>query len=129
MAILKKISDVSYDQNKSENIFSFAKINRLVIHLTDRIRVISIEMIEFVQAEGNYSSIHLIDGSKILTSKTLKSITESLNDDFVRIHKSYMINLNYVSQYNIKDAQIIMDSSKITQVSRANRAMVKQLFR
>ena len=111
-----------------ENQYSFSVHEKLVIHLTDMIKVIPIKTIEFIQAASNYSIIHLTEGKNIMVSKTLKSITESLNTDFIRTHKSYVVNLNYVSEYNIRNGTIQMESKKEALVSRSNKAMMRSIF-
>ena len=42
-----------------------------------------------------------LDGKKITISKTLKYVEELLPTNiFQRIHKSYLVNLNYISRFN-----------------------------
>lgn len=55
-------------------------------------------------ADSNYCHIKCIDGKKITLSKTLKYLEELLPDSiFNRIHKSYLVNLNYVNKFNKND--------------------------
>jgi len=108
--------------------FSFSNIDKLVVHLADCIKIIPTNTIEFIQASGGYSQIHLVDGSNLLICRTLKSISESLGDHFLRTHKSYMINLNYIQEYRSRDCQITMESMKTVQVSRTNKPLLKEIF-
>jgi DNA-binding LytR/AlgR family response regulator len=60
---------------------------------------ISIENLMFIKAEDNYSRLYTIDKNFILSS-TLKKVEEKLTSKkFVRIHRSYIININYVDKY------------------------------
>lgn len=63
----------------------------------------------FAKAAGSYSEINTIDGKTILLSKSLKefeSMTTHFN--FFRSHKSYILNLEYVSEYVKKDEYYII---------------------
>lgn len=54
----------------------------------------------FIEADGKYSNIHLSD--KIMhCSKTLSGVTRLLPAYcFVRIHRSYVVNLHYIKSYS-----------------------------
>lgn len=52
-------------------------------------------------AEENYSRIFTVDGRQILASKNLGLVQELLPEKlFIRIHKSYLVNLNFVKSYS-----------------------------
>jgi two-component system LytT family response regulator len=49
-----------------------------------------------------------LDGKKITLSKTLKYVEELLPSSiFQRIHKSYLVNLNYVNRFNKIDEFLV----------------------
>lgn len=55
----------------------------------------------YCEANGNYCIVKCLDGKKITISKTLKYVEELLPTNiFQRIHKSYLVNLNYISRFN-----------------------------
>jgi two-component system LytT family response regulator len=55
----------------------------------------------FAEAQGNYTKIHTFDNRNILVTKTLRIIEDMLpNESFFRIHKSYVVNLNYLTKYD-----------------------------
>ena len=57
---------------------------------------IPIKDIDFVQADGRYTYIHC-NGNKKISNTPLKSLLEKLSDsNFVRTHKSYLVNLTKV---------------------------------
>lgn len=63
--------------------------------------LIKINSILYCVADNNYCKIVCLDGSKTTLSKSLKYVEESLPTDvFQRIHKSYLVNLNYISRFN-----------------------------
>lgn len=55
----------------------------------------------YAEALGNYTKLFTFDHRVILVTRTLKSIEESLpTAAFYRIHKSYLVNLNYILKYD-----------------------------
>ena len=63
--------------------------------------LIKTNAILYCEADSNYCSINCLDGRKITLSKTLKHVEELLPKTiFQRIHKSYLVNLNYVNRFN-----------------------------
>ena len=54
-----------------------------------------------LEANGNYTFIHLINNRKILVSKTLSEIENKLHNHprFVRVHRSNTINLDLLIKY------------------------------
>jgi two-component system LytT family response regulator len=55
----------------------------------------------FAEAQGNYTKIFTYDDRTILVCKTLGIIEGMLPEkSFFRVHKSYIVNLNYVTKYD-----------------------------
>src|SRR5262249_34967072 len=75
---------------------------------------IIIKSIDIVYCEGNggYTNFHLADGRKICVSKNIKEYDLRLNPfSFLRIHKSYLINLNHVIEL-INEGYIVVTGAK-----------------
>lgn len=62
---------------------------------------VDLDEILFFQAEGAYTKVFLKDGKFILASKSLKHFEQALADslEFYRCHKSYIVNINYITEY------------------------------
>jgi len=54
----------------------------------------------FLKADNNTTDFHMKDGNIISAYKTLKTFEELLPNNFLRIHKSYIINSEFVSRIN-----------------------------
>src|SRR6266496_692886 len=64
------------------------------------IHFISPAIILYGESDSNYTTLHFIDKSKMVVSKTLKEVEEMLvHYNFYRIHHSYIINLKQVNRY------------------------------
>lgn len=54
----------------------------------------------YLKADNNATDFIMKDGTTVSAFKTLKTFEEKLPKNFVRIHQSYIININYVSRIN-----------------------------
>lgn len=90
----------------------------IAIHLTGKILLIKPEDITCLEGEGNYTFIHTCRGKRYLVSRTLKSLTEHLDESFLRIHKSYIINRHFIAERLDEDRMIRMSCGKKATVSR-----------
>lgn len=85
-------------------------------------RVLVNEIIQ-IQSVSNYSIFYLEDGSKILTSKTLKYWETTLNhNDLVRIHNSSLINRNKIKCINVEKSEIILNGNLTSRYSRMSKS-------
>lgn len=106
------------------------KINSIVV--SDGAKKTSIETkdILFFEANSPYITIHHTS-KNYLHSATLKSISNQLNSDFVRIHKSTIINLKqvdfYTSRLNGDYDATLCNGSKL-RISRTFASNFKQQF-
>ena len=58
----------------------------------------------YCKAENNYCKVVCVDEREYLISKTLKYIEELIDNDlFMRVHKSFLVNLNYIVKYDKSD--------------------------
>ena len=73
---------------------------KIMLPTLEGFELITIEDILYCKAEDNFTEFHLLSGSKLLICKTLKYFDDMLQDfQFCRIHRSHLINLEYVSRY------------------------------
>jgi len=72
------------------------------------ITFIEVDDIVSLQADSNYTIIHMKDMQKLVISKTLKDFEDLLDESqFARIHKSYIVNLKYIKEYSTIDGGIV----------------------
>lgn len=70
------------------------------IHADRRTTLVKVANIVFLESAGEYVRLHLADGSKLVTLFRLKNMESSLPSSmFMRVHRSYIINLNYISGF------------------------------
>jgi len=77
---------------------------RIALPQLGSIIYLEVSEISSLQADGNYTIIHQRDMQKKVISKTLKDFEEILDaQQFVRIHKSTIINIYEVKEYLTQD--------------------------
>ena len=73
-----------------------------------RIVKVSISDIRYVEAMSEYLKVHIVSDSRpIITLLSMKKMEERLPDYFMRIHRSYIVNLKMIQEVNKN--RIIMD--------------------
>ena len=96
---------------------------RIAIPVEGKLIFINTEDIIFCESDGNYCKIHMNDNKSVFISKKLKEISAILPDeDFFRVHNSYIINLKRVSEYLKSDGYIVLDNQKKIPVSRNRKS-------
>lgn len=73
---------------------------------------ININEIKFIEGLKDYLKINLANGKFILTLSNFSSIMGKIaNDDFVRVHNSFIVNINYIK--SIQKNRILIDDKRI----------------
>jgi len=66
-------------------------------------KYVSKEKIIYIKASECYTWLYLLDGSKVLSSKPIGYYEKKLSiDRFVRIHRSFLINISHLKLYEQK---------------------------
>lgn len=97
--------------------------------------VVKLEEIVYCEAERSYTVFHLLNRKPVIVSKPLFDYDTVLQStSFLRIHKSFLINLHHVKEYQRGEGGIVVmsDGAEI-EVSRRKKeqflAKVKEVFR
>lgn len=93
---------------------------------------IKIEDIMYFSASNAYTFVVMNNGDKHLVSKSLVVFEEVLSDNpiFFRVHKSYLINLKFISQYiRGEGGEIIMQDRTSVVLSRNKKQDFLNLFK
>ena len=106
------------------------KKNYIAITTTTGLTIVKRSEIMYCLSDGAYAHIHLVGGRKMLVSKNLKEVTDSLNDDhFIRIHHSHLINLEHTTKFiNNGINCVIMSNGEELAVARNRKKEFLDLF-
>jgi len=111
---------------------STESLNRIVVKTNQKIAIIPVEKVSFLEAQDDYVMIHSEMG-KHLKKQTMKYFEEHLSSkSFFRVHRSYIVNINFIKQMELfeKDSYRITlnDGNKIP-VSRNGYGKIKELLK
>lgn len=113
-----------------EGIKDLNKSHRLVLKTMEQVHLVDTTDIVHIEAEGNYSTFYIVDGRKIVISKSTREFEETLLDEgFHRIHKSHIININRISYFDKADGgTVVMCNGDKVPVASRKRDMLMDLF-
>lgn len=99
-------------------------ITKVALPVMEGLLFVEVAKISLLEADGSYTNVWFKDGTKMLISKKLKFFEELLmnNNQFYRIHRSSIVNLNEIVQYAKKDGLITLENKKITKVAREKKS-------
>lgn len=103
---------------------------KLALPTIEGMNFVNFEDILYFVAEGNYCFVILKNGQKKLVCKTLKYFEDILPEKaFFRIHREYIINLNYITKYvKGRGGQVELINGTIIDVSARKRDKFLQIF-
>lgn len=99
----------------------------LAVKKRQKLHLVAIEDIAYLQGAGNHSELHLTSGQIELHDKSLQHIVKLLPQQFKRVHKSYIVNMQLVraisSQY-----EITLENDACIPISRTQYKQLKDLL-
>lgn len=90
---------------------------------------VSLEEIVYLKADNNTTDIQLLNGKVVNAYKTLKHFENTLPFYFLRIHKSYMVNINHVSRIHFSKSKCYINYNQIIPFSLNYRENVDAIMR
>ncbi|RIA10921.1 LytTR family two component transcriptional regulator [Flavobacteriaceae bacterium MAR_2010_72] len=96
---------------------------KITINTDGKLIFLNVEEIVFVESDGNYSTIVLADGQKIVITKKLKEVDVMLPEHyFFRIHNSFIVNLNKIKEFIKNEGYVVMETNKKIPVARQRKS-------
>lgn len=105
-------------------------ISKLVIHTNKGQKIIQINDIISIEADRSYCQIHTSDNNSYIQSKNLKHFENLFqdNDQFIRCHKSWIINSNYVDSYSNSDLLVYLKNGQEVKLSKYKKSDFENLI-
>src|SRR5665647_33004 len=104
-------------------------LNRVVVKSGQKIQVIPIESIHYIESQDDFVMIYSNEGH-FMKQKTMKFFEEHLDaNQFVRIHRSYLLNLSNISeiqQYEKESWIVLTKQGAKLKVSKAGYSNLKE---
>lgn len=113
-AYVNSIHNLSVSQLQQEHP------TKLTLYHNKGFKIVETKNIVRLEADSNCTAFFFADGSKYLDTKTLKVYEDLLpSREFVRVHKSHVINLHHLKEYTSADGHIaIMKNGHSVPVAR-----------
>ena len=115
------IQRVAKQKQRFENFRAFKEnlqqetLTKIAVPSGNTLLFLETNKIMYIKGEGAYSEVFCNDRTKQLISRNLKNFEDILCSDsrFLRIHKSYIVNFNFVTAFNKSDGGSIVLENKI----------------
>ena len=87
------------------------------------VHILKIHDIIYCQSNGNYTTFKMLDQSEIIISKNLKHFETKLESyNFLRIHKSYLVNIDHIHQIlRDNEGSVLMINETILPLSKMHK--------
>ena len=107
------------------------KFDKITISALDGLYFLAIADILRIEADDNYSHIFTAGDQRFTVSKTIKHYEDMLDgENFFRVHKSHIINLDYVKKFVKGDGgYVVMNDGREITVSRRRRPSFTERMR
>ncbi len=126
LSLKEKDKQSTHIINLIKNLDEFEEDKRLTIHEKDKVRMVYISDIIYLEGDVNYTNI-FTHQDKFTSSKSIKEFEDFLiaESTFVRIHRKYIINTKCLSYYEKGDPfYVIMSNGARLEASRRKKAEV-----
>lgn len=92
---------------------------RILVPTFRGLKGITIKNISYCKADNYYSIIYLNNSTHFTASITLKDLENLINCElFFRCHNSYLININYFSEFDKSKNLIYLEDNQIVKLSK-----------
>ncbi len=137
IAAVKKVEDtINSDElnvklktllgNISEPIKNKKKI---VLKTQERIYSVDVHDIVRFESDGGYTKVYLVDGKRIMVSKTLKEFDDLLLEvGFLRVHHSHLINMDHLFCFEKAEGHVVMKDDSVVPVSNRKKEQLLELL-
>lgn len=82
------------------------KQHKIEVRANRRTYLVEPHQILYLEGMGNYVSYHLLTREKLVSHGTIKQALEKLPSDFLRLHKSYVVNLAHIDSFSSEDVVV-----------------------
>lgn len=113
-------------------------VRKLAVKRRGRIILVDVNDLVMVQGADNYSTLHLRprpetpdSRSTELSEKTLESLERLLPSNFARVHKSYLVDMNYCREILVEGGgryQLLLVDGRKVPLGRTRYAAIKERF-
>lgn len=103
---------------------------KIMVSSAEEVRLVNTAEIICIKADRNYSELVLESGDKITTTQNLSKLESRLDQpQFLRVHKSYIVNFDFVEIFRKgRGGQVILSNGEMIEISRNKKNAVLELM-
>lgn len=122
-----KIAIDKFEDLKSTNTIDFKAVlgDYLFIRSDRKHYKINFKDLSYIESQGDYLMLHGVNEQTWKTKETLSNIEEKLPSNFIRIHRSFIVNMEQVTAFN---RELVEIGKEELPVSKSFREVVIQFF-
>ena len=108
-----------------------AGFSKIAVPTVEGFELVFADQLVYCEAADNYTRLFLKNKNKIVACRTLKEMEEVLQDfnSFLRVHHSYLVNLNEVTKYiRGEGGYLVMNDGSTVNVSRSRKDLLLKKF-
>lgn len=99
-----------------------------VLYRNHQVVKISNEDILYIEADGNYTSIHTVNNKVYSRKIPLKQVKNELNNTFIQINKSHIINTHFIKRLELGKGKLSLTNQKVIKIGRVYRKQLDQFI-
>ncbi len=138
--LVKSVSKIKANKNKNALGFEFNRIiesitpktkkSKISLPLPGKIIFVNAEDIMYCKSDGNYTEIFFKVHKKEMLSKKIKEVEALIHcSNFFRVHNSYLVNLDYITEFVKSDGQyLVLEDGTSIPVSRSKKSALFELL-
>ncbi|MES2566696.1 MAG: LytTR family DNA-binding domain-containing protein [Bacteroidota bacterium] len=102
---------------------------KIVLKTMERIYSVDLDDIIRFESDGGYTKVYLVDGKRIMVSRTMKEFDDLLLDvGFLRVHHSHLVNMNHLFCFEKAEGHLVMKDESIVPVSNRKKDQLLELL-
>ena len=97
------------------------RANQLAVRTPQGIELLPVDAVRAIHGAGNYSEVEMTDGKRKLHYKSLDRLGQLLPDEFIRVHRSHIVNLRCAATLKSLPGsryQLVLDDGSLVPVGR-----------
>ncbi len=101
--------------------------SKIAIPMGSSLHFIELKNIVYLKGDGAYSELFTAHGEKMVASRNLKTFEDILCDNkvFIRVQKSYIVNINFIASYNKSDGgSLLLTTGSSIPVAQSRIALI-----
>lgn len=115
-------------EKRDANPYEMSRNETLVLRFQNSFQVVNLQELTHCESHKGYTTFYLVNGQTHIASRPLKHFQSQLPQSlFVRVHQSYIVNLNYIDRYD-KDGTIILQNGCKIPVSTSQKEVFLSKF-